>query len=334
MKPAASCFRILKYGPVTVERASAGRSFTFTRAHARQAVAWFNRLGRRLAIDYEHQSLPGFNERPDRRSPAAGWIGKLEARDDGLYAADVEYTELARSMLERGEYGYFSPVIYWSDDRQTAVKGLGPVALTNDPAIRNAEPLMLAASRKGEPMYMTVLKTEIPGTMMTVAGKAGGTAKSKFVAAFRALMAATNGMAEPELVRDLLNDLGHQAAEQLGNLGGKVQSALHYASGSAEDDIDEAVAKYESEFSGSRALQEEFGSVEAFCAYRRAEAQGLIRRSGGPATHTRQRTSRPRSTFTALAADDAVLRDEFGGDMEAFEAYRQAQAAGLVTGVS
>ena len=135
-------FPLVKFGPVQTDNPARGGDFVFRLEHARQAAAWFRRLGRRLAIDYEHQSIPEFNQRPDRLVPAAGWINRLEVRDDGLYAAGVEYTDTARSMLERGEYEYFSPVIYWTDGQQSAVKGLGPVALTNDPSICHAEPLV------------------------------------------------------------------------------------------------------------------------------------------------------------------------------------------------
>jgi hypothetical protein len=137
-------FRLLPFGEVDVERALAGGSFTFTRAHAEAAVRWFNELQRKLAIDYEHQSVttPG---RPDGLRPAAGWIGGLEIRDDGLWATRVEWTPKARQLLEAGEYRYFSPVIYWADEDYRELVGLGPVALTNDPAMHGVP--ALAATR-------------------------------------------------------------------------------------------------------------------------------------------------------------------------------------------
>jgi hypothetical protein len=133
-------FRLLPFGEVDVERALAGGSFTFTRAHAEAAVRWFNELQRKLAIDYEHQSVttPG---RPDGLRPAAGWIGGLEIRDDGLWATRVEWTPKARQLLEAGEYRYFSPVIYWADEDYRELVGLGPVALTNDPAMHGVPAL-------------------------------------------------------------------------------------------------------------------------------------------------------------------------------------------------
>ncbi len=138
-------FLLIPFGEVGVERAASGGGFVFTRRHAESARNWFVRLGRKLAIDYEHQSLDRRNSRPDGLRPAAGWIGGLEVREDGLWAVDVTWTPRARELLRSGEYRYFSPVIYWSDEDFSDVVALGPVALTNDPAMHGVRPL--AASR-------------------------------------------------------------------------------------------------------------------------------------------------------------------------------------------
>lgn len=136
---------LIPFGEVVVDHPVSGRDFTFTREHAEAAAAWFASLGRKLAIDYEHQSIEGLGGRADGLRPAAGWIGGLEVRDDGLWAVDVTWTERARTLLASGEYRYFSPVIFWTDEDYSAVAALGPVALTNDPAMRGVAPL--AASR-------------------------------------------------------------------------------------------------------------------------------------------------------------------------------------------
>jgi phage I-like protein len=138
-------FLLIPFGEVRVERPASGSGFEFTRRHAESARNWFGRLGRKLAIDYEHQSFGRCNSRPDGLRPAAGWIGGLEVRDDGLWAVDVTWTPRARELLRSGEYRYFSPVIYWSDEDYSDVVALGPVALTNDPAMQGVRPL--AASR-------------------------------------------------------------------------------------------------------------------------------------------------------------------------------------------
>lgn len=141
-------FLLIPFGEVKVERACAGSDFVFTRRHAESAVRWFERIGRKLAIDYEHQSFDRFNTRADGLRPAAGWIGGLEIRSDGLWAVDVSWTERARELLRAGEYRYFSPVIFWTDEDQSDVAALGPVALTNDPAMHGVRAL---AARRGLP---------------------------------------------------------------------------------------------------------------------------------------------------------------------------------------
>lgn len=140
-------FLLVRYGYVDVVNAAKGGPFAFTREHARQAVEWFRRLGRKLMIDFEHQSVDGMNSRTDGLSPAAGWIGRIEARADGLWAADVEWMAEARAMLASGQYAYYSPVIYWADREHRALDSLGPVALTNDPSMTHVEPLVASRLR-------------------------------------------------------------------------------------------------------------------------------------------------------------------------------------------
>lgn len=138
-------FLLIPFGDVEVERPLSGNDFDFTLRHAESAVKWFDALGRKLAIDYEHQSFDRHNARPDGLRPAAGWIGGLQVRADGLWATDVNWTDRAKELLAAGEYRYFSPVIFWTDEDYSDIAGLGPVALTNDPAMHGVAPL--AASR-------------------------------------------------------------------------------------------------------------------------------------------------------------------------------------------
>jgi hypothetical protein len=142
-------FLLIPFGEVVVERPVAGESFLFTLAHAESAKRWFDQISRKLAVDYEHQSFDRFNTRSDGLRPAAGWIGGVEIRDDGLWAVDVTWTDRAKELLRSGEYRYFSPVIFWTDEDHADVAALGPVALTNDPAMRGVRPL--AASRGLDP---------------------------------------------------------------------------------------------------------------------------------------------------------------------------------------
>lgn len=138
-------FLLIPFGRIEVERPLAGSDFEFREEHAVAAVNWFASLGRKLAIDYEHQSFERHNTRPDGLRPAAGWIAGREMRRDGLWAVGVTWTKRARELLRTGEYRYFSPVIFWADESASRLVALGPVALTNDPAMRGIQ--ALAASR-------------------------------------------------------------------------------------------------------------------------------------------------------------------------------------------
>ncbi len=143
-------FLLIPFGEVAVERPLVGGSFVFTQAHAESAQRWFEQLGRKLAIDYEHQSFERCNGRRDGLKPAAGWIGGLAVRDDGLWAVDVAWTARAAELLASGEYKYFSPVIFWTDEDYSDVAGLGPVALTNDPAMRGVQALAARRALDGD----------------------------------------------------------------------------------------------------------------------------------------------------------------------------------------
>lgn len=143
-------FRLLPFGRVSLDRPLAGRdTFEFLPRHARSAVAWFERVGRKLAVDYEHQSLDAA-ARTDGLRPAAGWIGGLEVREDGLWATNVQWTSRAAELLRSGEYRYFSPVIYWTDESYSDVAALGPVALTNDPALHKVPALAAGRGHEGK----------------------------------------------------------------------------------------------------------------------------------------------------------------------------------------
>lgn len=95
-----------------------------------------------LVIDYEHQT--DFAEDNGQPAPAAGWIKTLEARADGIWG-EVEWTDRARTMIERREYRFLSPV--FSFDKNREVKALHRAALTNKPALP-----LTALAKEAKPM--------------------------------------------------------------------------------------------------------------------------------------------------------------------------------------
>lgn len=98
-------------------------------------AANFATSGIELVIDYEHQSV--LCEKNGKEAPAAGWIDRLECRDDGLWAHVKSWTARAGEHLRAREYRYLSPVIARQHaDRHTgkaAGKRIPSVALTNIP---------------------------------------------------------------------------------------------------------------------------------------------------------------------------------------------------------
>jgi phage I-like protein len=101
----------------------------------------FENHGADLPIDYEHQTLGGPYASPNGQAPAAGWIKRVEvAPGAGLYAL-VEWTADAMRQIANRQYRYLSPVaiVRHDDNRLIAVHS---VALTNKPAIINADPII------------------------------------------------------------------------------------------------------------------------------------------------------------------------------------------------
>ena len=92
-----------------------------------------------FVIDYEHQSLSGND------APAAGWFKRLEWREgDGLYMADISWTDRASAMLAASEYRYLSPVFRFDKDTGD-VQEVFSVALTNTPALDGLADLAAAS---------------------------------------------------------------------------------------------------------------------------------------------------------------------------------------------
>lgn len=127
-----------------------GQKFTAWSINAAIAAALVNAKPKgadAYLIDYEHQSLRASgNGQP---VPAAGWFKRLEWREgEGLFMADIEWSERAKSMIANGEYRHVSPV--FSFDLNTgAVTVIHSVGLTNNPAIEGLANLAAATAQSG-----------------------------------------------------------------------------------------------------------------------------------------------------------------------------------------
>src|SRR5271168_3650099 len=101
-----------------------------------------------LLVDFDH-----FSHDPAQPTTAAGWIGALEHRNDGLYA-QIRWSDLGHQALTGGRYRLASPVWNRADcDQWTAPapdgrdtvhlrpRRLDRLALTNDPNLPGLMPL-------------------------------------------------------------------------------------------------------------------------------------------------------------------------------------------------
>lgn len=131
-------FRLFPVGEVRTEKGT----FYLEPDDAQACLEAQAAYGNDLSIDYGHGA---FEEASGTPQPAAGWIGGLELRPDGLWAVGVSWTETAAGMLRRREQRYFSPA--FETDEAGHIRKILNVALTLIPATHELTPLV--ASRRG-----------------------------------------------------------------------------------------------------------------------------------------------------------------------------------------
>jgi phage I-like protein len=131
-------FQIFSSGDNTSEKGI----YLFDDLAAELVMAKYAQRGIDLSGDYEHQSLVD----PPIEAPASIRRFVPQVRDGALWATSVEWTDRAAGYVERKEYFYFSPAFGFEelDDGRMRVTKLINVALTNNPALHNIEPLMAA----------------------------------------------------------------------------------------------------------------------------------------------------------------------------------------------
>jgi phage I-like protein len=136
-------FRIFAAGNIETTKGI----FKFDEESGKQCMSKLQANGNDTVIDYEHASLMApLTPDPAEAGKAAGWCNPA-LRDGALWAANVRWTPKATEKLKAREFRYFSPTFLAADDGR--IEELINVALTNNPATRNLEPLM--ASRAAEP---------------------------------------------------------------------------------------------------------------------------------------------------------------------------------------
>lgn len=188
----------------------------------------------RSVIDYEHQTLN--SETNGQPAPASGWFdpAKLQWRDDGLWATDVEWTAAARAAIEADEYRYLSPVLIYHP-KTGEVLDVIMAALTNYAAIDGLDGLAVRAAARfsfHQPEDSTVdrdelikllgLSADADDAAITAALKAGKDANSQ-LAALRTELSLADGD-EPKAAIAALKTKAAAAAPDLSTF---VPKAVH-----------------------------------------------------------------------------------------------------------
>ena len=142
-----------------------------------QICANFKRDKLPIPIDMEHASeqAPTDGTIPVNGAPATGWIHSLDNRGPAGLWGEVEWLEPARSYIKEGKYRYLSPAIrFESRDRVTGQPigaRLTSAAITNQPFLRNMQPLVAASDRARTAVYRMSTSTPNkiePGSEVTV----------------------------------------------------------------------------------------------------------------------------------------------------------------------
>lgn len=143
--------RMLPIGTITL-RDGRGPFTVADQAHAQAIVdASLAYAGNRdIPFDYDHQLLHAIGPGKGGNAPAAGWVKRLTAEADGIYA-DVQWTDAAAAKLGAREYRYISPTFAF-DKASGRITAIRYGSLVNDNAI---DELLAVASTQETPLETT-----------------------------------------------------------------------------------------------------------------------------------------------------------------------------------
>jgi len=150
-------FLVLPYGNPFYGRDGRGPWIMRDRSHAERVLNFTRQTlgGVDMVIDYDHASELAAPEGKGR-ALAAGWVSKLDIREDGIWAS-VDWTQQAEAELAARQYRYISP--YFRVDKKTReVTRLVNAGLTNTPNLDlPALAHMRAGASEGEDPTMTMI---------------------------------------------------------------------------------------------------------------------------------------------------------------------------------
>lgn len=150
-------FRLFRIGENRLTRNGKDCKLTLS-AEDLKAIAEYNaKKGEKIPIDSRHALLlaaekANITEAEALKAVPSGiaalGFARLELRDDGLYAADIEFMPLAVELFRAGSLRYWSPVIRGLDGKSPL--RVTSIAMDNVPALNNLE-ILAASAEKSKP---------------------------------------------------------------------------------------------------------------------------------------------------------------------------------------
>lgn len=132
---------------------SANGDFQFDRAAGERVIAAFRKLGRAMAIDYDHESVGPEFRSANGGARAAGWIEEMDYREGRGLFGRVKWTAVAQELIRTDQMRYLSPALY-HDTKTKDVIGMHSAALTIDPAIVGGLPVTATRGTRDRKEHM------------------------------------------------------------------------------------------------------------------------------------------------------------------------------------
>lgn len=111
-----------------------------TKEGAKQIIDTYKKDGHALVFDKDHRMINPNASADDIESQ--GYF-RLDLRDDGIWAVDIEWVPEAAKKISEGKWGFFSPAVWKTRLTNVLTKVLN-IALTNLPATQGIKPLLLS----------------------------------------------------------------------------------------------------------------------------------------------------------------------------------------------
>lgn len=153
--------------------------------------------GYRVLIDFEHHS---YEQGGGMSSAASGWINKMEARPDGVYA-EVEWTDAGEAAIKNRRYRFLSPVWYPHDcdhlgNNRYRPRRIDTVGMTNRNRMTTIQPLWNRGDEPHDPINHNIQNTMDIEKLNKELGLPEGTTEQGVFAAIRGLRKRTADLTE------------------------------------------------------------------------------------------------------------------------------------------